>query len=623
MLTSKQKKFIRKNIKKLSLDEIAGEIGLPPKEIENYLKNIWRKEKFIRFRQKSSQLNTPPIAPQTLFANKGDLKSWLKDNWYIILGLILLVFAVYANGLNAAFVSDDINWIPKNPNIGNFNSLLSWPPNRPLAFFILFLAHAVGGLNPIFYRLPNIFMHAGCTVAVFVLLSMLINKKTAIFTSLIFAVHPILVESVTWIAGGSQAGLGFTFLLSFITYILSKNHKKLYFISIAFFLMSMLFSEKAVSLILVFPLYEIAFGSLRKNWGWIPYLSLGVAAGIMLFMQLGGRISGLQTVNYVQPGFDNPLIKIPMSITEYLRLIFWPSDLSLYRPDLSISWLQYFIRLGIFLSLLIAAGIAYWRPFFGKFSRHIFFWPLFFIIALLPTLTPLRFASTVAERYVYLGSLGIFTLVGMGLAYLSEKGKLKSGVYLIFAALIIALSARTVFRNHDWLSEDNLWIASAKVAPDNPNVLLNLGDMYTRHKDYQKAIDSLTKAIEIKPNYGDAYNNLANAQVLLFDEDKNGEHLNEAIGNYQSAIKYNPLLWQSYQSLAYIYFDLKMYDKAAEYLNHAIEINGSNLSLQYNLGLIYFNLGNKEKAKETFSHILEVDPGNQAASSALKQINLP
>lgn len=135
MLTGKQKKFIRKNIKKLSLDEIAREIGLSSKEIENYLKNIWRKEKFTRFRQKSSP---PPTAPQTLFANKGDLKSWFKDNWYIILGLILLVFAVYANGLNAAFVSDDINWIPKNPNIGNFSSLLSWPPNRPLAFFIYF-----------------------------------------------------------------------------------------------------------------------------------------------------------------------------------------------------------------------------------------------------------------------------------------------------------------------------------------------------------------------------------------------------------------------------------------------------------------------------------------------------
>jgi len=623
MITGKQKKFIRKNIKKLSLDEIARNINLPPKEVEDYLKNIWRKDKFTKFHREVVMSDVQSTNHQTLFGNKEGLKFWFKNNWYIILGLIVLVFGIYANGFNAGFVSDDINWIPKNPNIGNISMLLGWPPNRPLAFFILFLAHAVGGLNPIIYRLPNVFMHAGCAVAIFILINIMINRKTAIFTSLIFAVHPILVESVTWIAGGSQAGLGLTFLLSFITYILSKKHKKLYILSFIFFLMSMLFSEKAVSLILIFPLYEMAFGSLRKNWGWIPYICLGMGGAALLFWQLGGRISGLQTYNYVQPGFDNPLIKIPMSVSEYLRLIFWPNNLSLYRPDLSISWLEYYIRLGVTLLPLIIAGIAYWRPIFGKFSRHFFFWPLFFFIALLPTLTPLRFASSVAERYVYLGSLGIFVLIGILLSYLSEKVKSKSLLYFVFAVIIIALSVRTIVRNQDWQSEDTLWIASAKVAPNNPNVLLNLADMYTRHEEYQKAIDALTEAIQIKPNYGDAYNNIANAQVLLYNQNKNQELVKEAISNYLSAVKYNPLLWQSYQSLGYVYYDLKMYDKAVEYLDQAIRINSSNTALQYNLGLVYLNSGQNDKAKVIFSNILKVDPTNQDAANALKQISSP
>lgn len=623
MLTGKQKKFIRKNIKKLSLDEIAGKIGISPKEIENYLKNIWRKEKFIRFQQKSSRQDSSPINPQTLSPGRIDLKNWFKANWFIILGLIFLVFAVYANGLGGAFVSDDINWIPNNPNVGNFGYLLKLP-DRPLIWFIFALAHAIGGLNPIFYRLPNVFIHAGSVVAIFVLLNILTNRKTAIFTSLIFAVHPILVESVTWIAGGSQAGLGFTFLLAFIAYILSQNNKKLYFLSIVFFIMSLLFSEKAVSLILVFPLYEIAFGSLKKNWKrTLPYLLIGAIAIIILLSKVGVRVSGLQTVNYVQPGFDNPFLKIPVSITEYLRLMFWPSDLSLYRPGSSIPLLQYLIRLGVFLFLTIAAGIAYIRLKYGEFSRQIFFWLMFFVIALLPTLTPYRIASAVAERYVYLGSLGIFALIGISLNSLSQKWKLKSVIYLVFAVLILALSIRTIVRNHDWLSEDNLWIASAKVAPDNPNVLLNLADMYSRHKDYQKAIESLTKAIEAKPDYADAYHNLANVQISLYLQDMKVEYVNEAIGNYQLAIKYNPLLWQTYQSLGVIYFNTKDYDKAAEYINHAIEINPSNLTLQYNLGVIYLNSGKSDKAKEIFSDILKIDPGNQNASDMLKKINLP
>jgi tetratricopeptide (TPR) repeat protein len=93
------------------------------------------------------------------------------------------------------------------------------------------------------------------------------------------------------------------------------------------------------------------------------------------------------------------------------------------------------------------------------------------------------------------------------------------------------------------------------------------------------------------------------------------------MGNYQSAFKYNPFLWQSYQSLGYVYFNLKMYDKASEYLNRAIEINPSNITLQYNLGLIYLNSGQNEKAKEMFSNILKLDPENQDAANVLRQIS--
>ncbi|MFH1864189.1 MAG: tetratricopeptide repeat protein, partial [bacterium] len=365
----------------------------------------------------------------------------------------------------------------------------------------------------------------------------------------------------------------------------------------------------------VFPLYEIAFGSLKKKWKAIlPYLIVGIFITISLFNKIEGKLIGLKIYNYVQPGFDNPLLKIPISITEYLRLMFWPGDLSLYRSELIFTLPQYLTRLGIFLILLLVIGISYRK------KRYIFFWLLFFIITLLPTLTPYRFASTVAERYVYVGSLGIFAVVGMILNNLSENEKLKKGVYFIFVVLILALSVRTIVRNRDWLSEDNLWIASAKVSPNDPNVLNNLGDMYTRHKDYQKAIESLSKAIKLKPDYADAYHNLANSQATLYSQEKNEEYLKLAIDNYFLAIKYNPLLWQSHQNLGVIYFNIKQYDKAIEQLNKAIEINPSNLNLQYNLGIVYLNSDNTQKAKEIFSSILQKEPDNQTIIGILKQI---
>lgn len=588
MLTAKQKKFIRKNARKLTLEELARQLNIAPQELREYLKKIWRGNKFIKYTQKTLPSNSPPIS----------FKNWLKNNWYIILGLTLLIFLVYANGFGNAFVSDDINWIPKNPNIGNFRSFIQIQ-DRPAIWIIFYFAHLIGGLNPFFYRLPNILFHAGNTIAIFYLLSFLINKRVAIFTSLIFAVHSILVESVIWIAGGSYAAYTFFFLLSFIFYLLAKKKAWLYFFTILFFLISLAFSEKAVVLFLVFPLYEIAFGSLIKKWKSIlPFFAAGVFVAGFFLNKAGGKILSLKLVNYVEPGFDNPFFKIPIAITEYLRLMFWPSDLSLYRSELIFTWGGFFVRLGIFIILLLAICFSYWRFREGKVSsillfwknsgippelfrkeRWIFFWLLFFIITLLPVLTPYRFASTVAERYVYLGSIGVFAVIGMILDTLSENEKLKKGVYAVFAILIIALSIRTVVRNRDWANEDNLWIASAKVSPHDPNVLNNLGDMYGRHQDYGKAVEAFSLAIKLQPGYADAYHNLANIQTALYLKENKEEYLKLAINNYLLAIKFNPLLWQSHQNLGFIYFHLKEFDKATEQLGKAIEINPNNQDL--------------------------------------------
>ena len=78
------------------------------------------------------------------------------------------------------------------------------------------------------------------------------------------------------------------------------------------------------------------------------------------------------------------------------------------------------------------------------------------------------------------------------------------------AAIVVSLSIRTIVRNVDWKNEDNLWVATGKVAPSGAPIHNNLGDVYARHNDYPKAIEEFTRATQINPGYADAYHNLAN-----------------------------------------------------------------------------------------------------------------
>jgi len=261
--------------------------------------------------------------------------------------------------------------------------------------------------------------------------------------------------------------------------------------------------------------------------------------------------------------------------------------------------------LGFIIAVFTAAVL------FFKKNKSILFWLLFSLLALSPTLTPFRLNWIVAERYLYLPSLGIFALVGIGLL---KFKKYKGIIIFLFALILVALSARTILRNSDWKNEDNLWIATGKTSPSSPNNHNNLGDVYGRQGDKQKALQEFQTAIALKPNYGDAYHNLANTQREL-------NQLDKALESYQKALEFNPNLWQSHQNIAAIYFQSKQYGLAMESIQKALVINPKNLNLQVNLGVIYLSLGQKEKAKEIFSAILSIDPQNQIARQGLLEAN--
>lgn len=568
-----KKQYIKKNIRREPLSEIAGRLNISENEILAYLKKKWSREKFENYERNLSRGGSSQGEAAAGFSF---LNFFLESRW--VLGfLALLVLAVYANSFGNGFVSDDVMGFARNPNLGRLSSVFSGPAHFSMSAFLQYIAFHIGGLHPFTFRIINILSHLGVVVLVYMLLALSMKKQIALIAAALFAVHPILTESVSWISGGLYSLYAFFFLLSFLFYLFSENDKRYFKYAVAFFVLAVFSSEKALALFLVFVLYELAFGSLKHNWKKIiPFFSIGFVFLIVFAAKIGYRETALETQSYQAGagGLYNPFIQIPTAIGSYLKLIFWPAKLTLYQTEMAFTGAQFLVLL--FITLLFVAAVV-WSWFKNK---TIFFWLVFFVITLLPTLTPFKIAWIVAERYVYFGALGIIVVAAILIDKVldfNENGKMVG--YFALVLIVGSLSVRTIIRNRDWRNEDTLWFATAQVAPSGQTIHNNLGDVYARQGNIEKAVEEFKKAIQINPNYADAYHNLANTYQQMGQTDL-------ALENYQKAASINPQLWQSFQNMSSIYFEKGDYEKALENTKKALEINPSDQNLQKNLEII-------------------------------------
>ncbi|MBI2040310.1 tetratricopeptide repeat protein [Candidatus Microgenomates bacterium] len=594
MLSHDQKKYIKKHIRDSSLYEMANYLKVDEKIISEYIRKRWGEEKL------TSKLSYSRETEGT--------KRWTWKSWIYILILAILILITYTNALNNAFVSDDIAEIKNNPLIGDFGHIISTYPTGAIRHIIYWITFHIGDLNPAFFRFGNFVFHFGSAVLIFFIVRKIYQKSLVAFTAAaLFAVHPAIAEAVVWISGGQYTQYAFFFLLSLLFYLLSDRKRKYYYFSIIFFLFTFAsHPQMPLALFLIFPVWEISFGNLKKNWKkTIPYLVITIFYLFFSLISLPSRVSTLQSVHYQERGVDNIFLLLPTAISSYFELLFWPKTLTLYHSELQFSIPSFSIRAGITILLFVAFLVTFIK------NRSVFFWLSFFSISLAPTLTPFRLNWIVAERYLYLPSVGIFTIVALVLSLLVRlKKQLSAFIYILVVVCVIVLSVRTIIRNIDWKNEDNLWIATGKTSPSSPNTHNNLGDVYGRWGDKQKALQEFQTAIMLKPNYADAYHNLANTYVELNDQER-------ALENYKKATEFNPNLWQSYQNIAAIYFTQKKYDLALENIQKALSVNQKNLNLWNNLGIVYLTMGDKNKAKEVFSQVLSKDPQNQLAKQAL------
>lgn len=602
-LTKKQKKYLKKHLKDKPLAEIASQLNISIGDLEDYLKTRWRKEKYQKFMVHKNEPE-PDLQERITSFN---FRQWLNKNLTVLFFLTLLVFIAYFNSLNNEFLSDDIPAILENQNLNKLESVWLARPTllRPAIYFIVI---NLFGKVPIFFRLVNIFFHLGTVLITYLLTDLTLGFRIALFAAAILAVHPLQIEAVSWISGGSYAQYSFFLIFALLTFIFSLKHKKYYYFCLISFLLGLMSSEKAMVFPFILLTLIIALKDIKSWKKLIPFFIIGGLWILSYILKVSYRITALQTEHYQEPLTLNPLIQVPIAITSYLQLIFFPKGLTLYHSEMYFTSTEFIARAVVFLLYLGTIFYGFLK------NRYLFFWLSFLLISLGPTLTPFAISWLVAERYVYLGAIGIYVSVGFVLAKLSELRGWKVPIYILWAIMIFSLTILTICRNIDWKNEDNLWLAAAKTSPSSSQNHNNLGDMYGRHGDFNKAAEEFKRAIELKPNYADAYHNLGNAYYQM-------GNFAEAVKNYKNAIKFNPKLWQSYQNLSAIYLNQKKYDLAIEELSQAIKINPNDDVLHVNMAYIYIQNNQREKAIEEFKQALIINPKNEQAKLNLEKIS--
>ncbi len=512
--------------------------------------------------------------------------------------IALLGIVSYFNSLWNNFVWDDIFLIIQNDFIKGSRLIpqLFLKPlyylsghdylyYRPLQGLSYVFDYMLFGINPFGFHLLNLLLHILAAIMVYRLIAILFSdKELALFSALLFTVHPINTSVVDYIASRADILLAIFIISSLIFFIRAKNIW-FYLFSLTCFIFALLSKEVAV----IFPLCLIftqeSYAKIaKKNTGlkrarlwYISFIALSFA--YVLFRQkfLAFGFFALPTSQISIRTIVLTLSKITLG---YLRLIYWPVNLHMLRNVGVIKAGQPLVWVYM-LFIILGAGIV-----LKNLKNRIIFFSLgFFILWLIPVCALafknpeyyLQGAAMMEEHWLYIPAIGIF----LGTAYLLKKAKKYTGkvFYRILLLLIIAcLSGITWQENARWKNNHTLFSYTYKCVNNSVTLCRNLGWIYLQRKDINNSIKMYLEARRIARE---------ERQKAIVDKD-----------------------------LAYAYILNNQKDEALALCRQALKINARYADMHALLGLIYAR-DNLKESKEELQAALEIDPFNALSFNRL------
>ncbi len=588
--------------------------------------------------------------------------------------LVTVIGLVYANTFLNSFHFDDLPSILEKPWIRGLDKIPQFLFSlfqRPLVILSFNINYAISEFGVWSYHLFNIVFHIFATLLVYRLVRRVLGflddflpqKGFAFlpfFAAMIFALHPLNTQSVTYISSRSSVMVTIFYLGALILFFEGfKKWKETgrrgwsHFIGSGIcFLLGGFSKETIVTLPAMFFLFHFYFISRESPKAWIANYAKWIFLLVIPFLAFVGykqfSMGGLLSASFahLSPAtwFLTQTSVIPF---EYFRKMLFPFNMNIDIDFLVLSdWLQPanwlgMAALGLFIFFWIRISTRVSKT--GEVGRRFAgFGMAWILLTLLPTSSFIPLLDVAAEHRTYLPMVGFVFLIAGGFSCV-RIGEVSPAspfpatklINCCVVSILLFFSLGVMVRNGDWKDEVILWSDAKKKSPNlvrpynnvgeaydelgkydeaiaefkealkiNPNYyfgLSNLGNIYGKQRKLPEAIGYFTRALEQKPDYSPAHYNLARALHLT------GKH-QEAAESYRKAIEFNPFFEQAFYNLAFLALELSLVDEAIENFRKFLTMQPNHSKAHFGVGNALMVKGQLDLALSEYRKSAELDP---------------
>ena len=560
-------------------------------------------------------------------------------SYYLVLAgaalLVVVTVVAYWPALNGGFIFDDdvllTNNMPVKTPGGLYNIWFTTEEYEyyPISYSSLWLEWQLWGMNPTGYHVTNLGLHIAAVLLIWSVLRKL-SIPGAFLAALLFAVHPVNVESVAWIAQRRDALAMLLFLASIWCYfratvgrgaaeVESRADGGLgvwYWLSLAAFVLAMLSKGSVAVLPVVLLLIawwrqgQITRTDLVRS---IPFFFVAVA---LTLVNIWFETHGSQEV-IREATLDQRLAGAGAVVWFYLSKALLPIHLIFVYPQWRIVAGDLFWWLPSIAALIVTAVLVWRRNSLqARWVRALLFAWLFYCVALAPVMgfADVGFMkfSLVADHYQHLAILGVVSLVAAGASSLWQRlpGPARTPS-LLLAAIGIATLAGLCWRQ-SCLYADAITLYRGTLA-ENPECWMaynNLGVVVESTGNLQQAVEYYQQALAIRPDYPEAHDNLGN---VLGEQGK----IDESLAQHREAIRLKPSLPEPYYNLGNALISANQRQAAIEAYHRALEILPAYSAAHVNLAIALAGEGRLQEAIEHYQQAVKLDPNSVTVQNNL------